>query len=104
MIKKGLRLAPFLFLPIIFAACAGTRPLLDQSRAHAAQNYARANGGMQRSPKNYRMGLSLLKKADRFFEERRYAEAKKHYIYAMKYFEKSETRARLLNVKDGGVF
>ena len=96
-------LAPFLIL-LLITGCAGTRPLLDQSRAHAAMSYAKENGAQRRSPKNYRMGLSYLKKADRLFEERRYKDAKENYIYAMKYFEKSEVRARLLNAKDGGVF
>lgn len=104
MIRKGHLLAPFLVLMLSMTGCAGSRPLLDQSRAHTAMSYAKENGAMKRSPKNYRMGVSLLKKADRLYEKRRFSEAKKHYIYATKYFEKSEVRARLLNVKDGGVF
>jgi len=64
--------------------------------------YAKENGAIKRSPINFRKGLSLLKKADKLFEDRRYGDAQKNYVYALKYFEKSETKARLLNIKDGG--
>ena len=100
---KGCLSAPLLILVVVVVVgCAGTRPLIEQSRAHVARHHAKENGATKHSPKNYRMGLSLLKKADQLFKDRRYGEAQKHYAYAMKYFEKSEVRARLLNVKEGG--
>lgn len=97
---KGRYLAPFLFL-VLLSSCAGTRPLIEQSRAHSAMAYAKENGALKSSPKNYRKGLSLLQKADALFEERRYNDAKEKYYYAMKYFEKAEVRARLSNIKNG---
>ena len=104
VLKKG-PFASFLVVPIlIITGCAGTRPLLDQSRAHAAMSYAKENGAIKGSPKNYRRGASLLKKADQLFEQRRFSKAKKHYVHAMKYFEKSEVRARLLSKKSGVMF
>jgi len=101
--KKGQLLAPFLFL-FLLSSCAGTRPLVEQSRAHIAKKYAKENGALNHSPKNFHKGMSLLKKADTLFEERRYKEAQKSYYYAMKYFEKAELRSRVQNVKIGGGF
>lgn len=98
---KGRYLAPFLFL-LLLISCAGTRPLIEQSRAHSAMSFAKENGALKHSPKNFRKGLSLLQKADVLFEERRYKDAKEKYYYSMKYFEKAETRARLSNAKNGG--
>lgn len=66
--------------------------------------YARENGAQKHSPKNYRQALSLLRKADIFYERREYKKAQKNYYYAMRYFEKAEVRARLMNLKTGGGF
>lgn len=101
--KKGL-IAPFLVLCFILASCAGSPPLKEQAKAHIAKKYAKENGALKNSPKNYRKALSLLKYADDLFEDRVYKKSKKIYVYSRKYFEKAELRSRLINIKKGADF
>lgn len=104
---KGLRRALFLYalLSLLFlVACAGRPPLIEQAKAVEAQKHAKINYATKYASDSYRKGSVYLKKAHEFYEKRVYAKAKQAYDLARRYFEKSETKARVTQIKKGGEF
>ena len=105
--KKGLNQALFLFVALLFVfttGCAGTPPLVEQARAVEAGKYAKKNYAAKYASSYYIKGTTYLKKAHEYFENRVYEKAKKAYVMSMRYFEKSETKARISQIKKGGEF
>lgn len=103
---KGLFKALFLcpMLLFVLSACAGRPPLVEQAKAVEAQKFAKNNYALKYAAPLYRKGLLYLKDAHKKFEKRVYEKARKSYDIARRYFEKSETRARLTQIKKGGEF
>lgn len=105
--RKGLNKALFLFVAGCFLftiGCAGTPPLVEQARAIEAGRYAKKNYAAKYASSYYIKGAAYLKKAHEYFENRVYEKAKNAYIVSMRYFEKSETKARISQIKKGGEF
>lgn len=104
--SQGLKKALFLFLFTTFIAsgCAGRPPLVEQAKAVEAQKYAAKSYAPKYASNFYRKGKLYLKRAHLYFEKRIYAKAKLSYDVARRYFEKSETRARITQIKKGGDF
>jgi len=105
--EKGLNKALFLFLATLFlfvVGCAGAPPLVEQAKAVEAQKYAKQNYAAKYASSYYIKGAAYLKKAHEYFEKRVYEKAKDAYIISMRYFEKSETKARISQIKQGGEF
>jgi hypothetical protein len=86
------------------ASCAGTPPKFERATAVAAQKYAKRNYARKHAPKLYQQGSIYLKKAHELFENRVYKEAGAAYGKARLYFEKAETKARIVQMKQGGMF
>lgn len=104
--KRGLLRALFLclFCASLLSACAGTPPLVEQAKAIEAQKHAKKSYAAKYASPLYRNGLRYLKDAHRKFERRVYEKARKSYSLARRYFEKSETKARIMQIKKGGEF
>ena len=104
--KKGLVRALFLYLitSALLVSCAGAPPLVEQAMAVEAQKYAKKSYAAKYASPFYRKGLRYLKLAHSQFEKRVYKRALKSYTTARRYFEKSETRARIMQIKKGGEF
>ncbi len=108
-IKMGKGLSKALFLcvwtmSLVFTGCAGSPPLIEQAKAIEAQKYAKKNYAAKYAGAYYRKGTIYLKKAHKFYENRVYSKAKQAYYTARIYFEKSETKARISQIKKGGEF
>lgn len=104
---KGLTKTLFLcglMILLLLAGCAGSPPLMEQAKAVEAQKYARRNYAKKYASAYYRKGSVYLKKAHEFYENRMYSRAKQAYDTARLYFEKSETKARISQIKKGGDF
>jgi len=103
---KGLFKALFLYpmLLTLLGACAGRPPLVEQATALEAQKYAQKNYATKYASSLYRKGLLYLKDGHKKFERRVYVKARKSYDIARRYFEKSETKARVTQIKKGGEF
>ena len=107
VLKKARVLLGALFLFVFtlnIIGCAGRPPIVEQAKAVEAEKYARTNYALKHAPKLYRAGKRYLKTAHVFFEKRLYPKAKQAYDIARQYFEKSETKARVIQVKKGGDF
>ncbi len=107
LLKKGLKRTLFLCSILLFSfsvGCAGSPPLVEQAKAVEAQRHAKVNYASKYASKSYRKGSVYLKKAHEFYEKRVYEKAKRAYDLARRYFEKSETKARITQVKKGGEF
>jgi len=104
--NKGLFRALFLYLMLLcmLGACAGSPPLVEQATALEAQKYAKKNYAAKYASSLYRRGLLYLKDGHKKFERRVYEKARKSYGIARRYFEKSETKARVTQIKKGGEF
>jgi len=104
--NKGLFKALFLCLMLlsVLGACAGRPPLVEQATALEAQKYAKKNYAAKYASSLYRKGLSYLRDGHKKFERRVYEKARKSYDIARRYFEKSETKARITQIKKGGEF
>ena len=105
-INKGLSRALFLCLTVSFllSSCAGRPPLVEQAKAVEAQKFAKKSYALKYAAPLYRRGLLYLKDAHKKFERRVYEKARKSYNIARQYFEKSETKARITQIKKGGEF
>lgn len=105
---KGLKRALFLCALVLsftlVAGCAGKPPLMEQAQAVEAQRHAKMNYAAKYASNYYRKGSVYLKKAHEFYENRVYEKAKRAYTLARLYFEKSETKARITQIKKGGEF
>jgi|GEM_PF-2972066 len=103
---KGLLKALFLCLTLSFllGACAGRPPLVEQAKAVEAQKFAKQSYALKYAAPLYRRGLLYLKDAHKKFEKRVYEKSRKSYDIARRYFEKSETKARITQIKKGGEF
>lgn len=103
---KGLLKALFLCLTLLLmlSSCAGRPPLVEQAKAVEAQKYAKKSYAAKYASPLYRKGLVYLKDAHKKFERRVYEKARKSYDIARRYFEKSETKARIIQIKKGGEF
>jgi hypothetical protein len=103
---KGLLKALFLYLSLSFllSSCAGMPPLVEQAKAVEAQKFAKKNYALKYAAPLYRRGVLYLKDGHKKFEKRVYEKARKSYDIARRYFEKSETKARITQIKKGGEF
>ncbi|MGH1467752.1 MAG: hypothetical protein ACRBBP_02595 [Bdellovibrionales bacterium] len=106
-VRKGLSKSLFLYvilISLVFTGCAGSPPLIEQAKAVEAQKYAKKNYAAKYAGAYYRKGTIYLKKAHEYYENRVYSKAKQAYYTARIYFEKSETKARVSQIKKGGAF
>lgn len=101
---KGLAKALFFMALVLNVGCVGAPPKIDQAKAVEAQKYAKRNYAMKYAASYYRKGSLYLKKAHEYYEDRLYTKAQKAYEMARIYFEKSETKARISQIKQGGDF
>ncbi len=105
--NKGLKktfVLCFFLISVFLTACAGRPPLIEQAKAVEALKYAKKNYAAKYAKAYYHKGNDYLKKAHQYYENRVYSKAKQAYDRARLYFEKSEIKARIFQIKRGGEF
>lgn len=98
-----MRLGAAVFILFLSACVTAPQPIDEYSLARAAVDAARAVDSARHSPGYWSQAEEAYRKAQTYFENRDYDEARQEFIRARLAAEKAENSARWIRQKNGEV-